>query len=437
MKDISRRDFLKFLGAGTLGIVTKQGVPFNETKAGPQASDVIQCFDENATSGGIVNSTVAQIMVDESIKTLTGISDVGEAWKSIFPGITQNSTITIKVNCINSSVPTRPELVDCIINGLALMDFSGQNFHKNNVIIWDRTNGELSSSGYTHYTGSDPNTPRCFGTNESGVGYDGSCPLNVTGSTTYPSRIMSILSDYLINVGVLKNHGTSQVTLSLKNHYGSVSPVPSHSGYCSPAIPSLNQQIRDVITPNDMQRIFIIDVLWASVVNGPSGNPDWNPKKILMSLDTVACDYRGWQVINEERQGSGYSPVNWPIYHIQTASQSPYNLGTTDINLIEINNPSSISEHRNKIPVYGIVGVNPNPVHTHAAITVSLSSSSQVLIDLVDTSGRIITPIYNGYRKSGTHTIHYRLNGTICTGTYFMRCRTNGATTVQKVMIVR
>ena len=436
MQDISRRRFLKYLGAGAIGIIAKPKIPFTTKINNSRASDVIQCFDENATSGSSINESVVQIMMDESIKTLTGITDVGEAWKSILPGINENKIISIKVNCINSSVPTNPEFVNCIVNGLTQMEFGGQNFIRNNIIIWDRSNGELSSSGYTIYDGSDPDTVRCFGTSHSGVGYDGTCPLDVPGGPTYPSRIMSLMSDYLINAAVLKNHGTAQVTLTMKNHYGSVYPVPSHSGHCNPAIPALNQQIRDVITPNNIQKIFIIDSLWGSVVSGPGGYPDWNPQKLIMSLDTVACDYQGWVLINEERVATGYNPIQWPIYHIETAEQSPYNLGTTDINLIEINNPSNIEESKTIMPTNGVFKVSPNPFRTRTTITLSLERNSAVHLDLINTTGRIIGKIYSGQLNKGTHRINYNLNKKFSAGHYFIRLYNHGQTQVKKVTIL-
>ena len=439
MKGISRRNFLRYLGVGSLGFFARPLFPFTPKGRGFRASDVVQCFDENATTGSTVNESVVQIMMDESIKTLTGISNLGDAWKSIFPGITESSVIGMKVNCINSSVPTRPEFVNCIINGLAEMQFGTNNFPINNIIIWDRSDWELSSSGYTIYDGSDPDTVRCFGTSHSGVGYDSNCPLDVPGTpaTTYPSRIMSLMSNYLVNVAVLKNHGTAQVTLAMKNHYGSVSPVPSHSGHCNPAIPALNQQIRDVITPNNIQKIFITDALWASVLSGPGGNPDWNPKKLIMSLDTVACDYQGWNVINEERVGSGYSPINWPVYHIETASQAPYNLGTTDVNLIEIINPSGIEESKTIKSADGVLKISPNPFSKKTMITFSLPHVSAVHLDLVDTSGRIASSIYSGQLTTGTHKIDYNVTNKLSAGTYFVRLYSCGKTRIKKVTLVK
>jgi uncharacterized protein (DUF362 family) len=427
MKHITRRDFLKVVGAGTIGLMANPRISLART--GRQASTVIQCHDDYATSGSSVNDTVVQIMVDESIKTLTGIADVGEAWKSIFPGITDASIIGIKVNAVTEYVPTRPELVECIINGLTQMQFGGTSYIRNNVIIYDRSSYELSSAGYTIYTGSDPNTVRCFGSSQAGVGYDTNCPLIVdvypSGTNTkYPSKILSQMIDYLINVAVLKNHGTAQVTLTLKNHYGSVNTPLSnemHGFYCTPSIPSVNQQIRDHIDPNDIQKIFITDALWASVLYGPGGYPSWNPKKILMSFDPVACDYRGWELINDERTHSGYSAIAWPVYHIQTASQSPYSLGSTEVDLVEIENPSGVDELLSHKPASGRLQVMPNPFRTSAVIAFTLDRDTHVHIDIIDRTGRVCDRIYSGSLDAGTHRIQYHPQGRVPAGTYFLR----------------
>ena len=433
------------MGVGSLGFLAKPLFPFASEKGRMRASDVIQCFDENATSGYAVNESVVQIMMDESIKTLTGISDVGEAWKSIFPAITEDSIIGIKVNAAWSPVPTRPEFVNCIINGLTEMNFGGSFFKRNNVIIWDRTDSDLQNAGYIIYAGSDPDIVRCFGSNHSGVGYDTNTPLTVdyypNGTVTkYPSRIMSILCDYLINVPVLKNHTGAQVTINLKNHYGSIDqPVgnPPHYNLCNPSIPSLNQQIRDVVKPPDIQKIFIVDALWASVVNGPMGNPDWNRKKLIMSLDTVACDYQGWNIINDERTGSGYSEIPWPVLHIESASQDPYNLGTTDVNLIEIINPSGIEEQQAIIPMNGFMRIEPNPFSTGTNIVFLLPHAAFVHLDIIDASGRIKAKPFSGQLSEGKHRVVFTPHNDFAAGTYFARLQGCGKIRIQKVTCLR
>jgi len=437
MKHISRRNFLKYLGAGTIGLITKPKIPLSLTDKLLPASTVVQCFDENATSGSSINESTVQIMVDESIKTLTGIDELGEAWKSIFPGITDSSVIGIKVNCINSYVPGHPFVANAIINGLTQMSVGAQNFARNNTIIWDRTDYELNSCGYTIYDGSDPGTVRCFGTNHSGEYYDSSSPLNVNGYTSYPSSILSQRCDFLVDLAAFKNHNTAQVTLCMKNHYGSINnPGSLHGGYCSPGIPALNQQIRDAITPNNIQRLFVIDALFGSIRYGPGGSWDSNPMKLLFSFDPVACDYRGWELINEERVAHGWSQILWPVYHIQAAAQAPYNLGTTDVNLVSIDNPSFINEVRDRGLAQKTLAVAPNPVTSQSTITLMLPHSAHVHLDLVNVSGRIVKQIYSGTLPHGTHRFEFSRTNNLAAGTYFVRCHYNGSNIVKKVAVI-
>ncbi|MBM3321906.1 DUF362 domain-containing protein [candidate division WOR-3 bacterium] len=344
MKGISRREFLKLAGVGALGLAARRTLGgLLGPEAGPPrdlASTVVQCYDDTATSGASVREPVVQVMMDESIKALTGLSDVGEAWKNVFPGIVSTSIIGIKVNCINSALATHPAFVNCIASGLARMNFGGNLFRRNNIIIWDRTNSELTAAGYTIYTGTDPATVRCYGTNQSGVGYDTTVALNVAGVTSRPSRILSQQIDFMVNAAVLRTHGTAVVTLGMKNNYGSVdNPGSLHGGQCNPYLPSLNQQIRDVITPNGKQRLFVIDGMFGLYSGGPGGSPNCVPRTLIMSRDVVATDFTGQTVINAERARRGLARVNAP--HILTAAQPPYSLGTTDVSLVEIDNPTA------------------------------------------------------------------------------------------------
>jgi hypothetical protein len=346
MSEVSRRDFLKLFGVGALGIVAGPRLLRGWNLDGP--GDVVQCFDDTSVSGPNVNTSVVQVMVDEMIKTLTGISDVGGAWRSLFPGITTSSIIGIKVNCYaRQYFATHPEVAYCIASGLGRMSIGGSNFPRNNIIIWDNENSDLTSAGYTLYTGSDPDTVRCFGTDQSGIGYDTNTPLNVNGVTSYPSRILSQICDYIIDAAVLKTHSTAVVTLAMKNNYGSIhNPGSLHGGSCNPYLPSLNQQIRDVITPNNIQKLFFIDALFGICSGGPVRPPDCRPRTLVMSQDIVACDVVGQSLINAERARRNLSPVS--AAHITTAARPPYSLGTTSVNLTEIYNPTGGNTRRRR-----------------------------------------------------------------------------------------
>jgi hypothetical protein len=436
MSDVSRRDFLRMLGIGALGLAARPRLALaDKLLDGPFASDVVQCYDDNATSGSTINQPVVQVMMDASIMRLTGQSSVGEAWKAIFPGITTSSVVGIKVNCVNSALPTHPAVATSVANGLVQMDIGGSLFPRNNIIVWDRTNSELTACGYTLYTGSDPGTMRCFGTNQSGVGYDTGVTFNVNGVTTYPSKIMSQSCDYLINAAVIKTHSQGVVTLTLKSHYGSVQNPGylQHSSGCSPAVPSLNQQIRDVITPSNIQKLFLIDALFGLYSGGPGGSPNFNPKLLIMSLDQVACDYQGQNVINAERARHSLSPLN--AAQITTAAQAPYNLGTTDINLIEINTTTGVSEAGAVRPGEGILAVAPQPLRDRAEITLALPQAGNVELDLVDAGGRSAARVFQGRLPAGQSRVDGPVSGLLRSGSYFLRLKYAGGSRVRKVVV--
>jgi len=439
VKDVSGRDFLKYVGAGALGLVARPRLlaAFDRGlfPAG-EPSDVVQCFHEDATSGSTVNEPVVQMMVDESIMALARIRNVGEAWKTVFPDITGKSVIGIKVNCASRQNPTRPEVVRCIANGLAQMDFGGTLFKKNNIIIWERTNSELTAAGFTKYTGSDPDTVRCFGTNESGVGYDSSVTFTVANSSDqHPSNILSQTIDYLINAAVLKTHATADETLTLKTHYGSVSNSTGlqHTSGGSPAIPSLNQQIRDVLTPKAIQKLFLIDGLFGMYSGGPSGPPNFNPKLILMSKDTVACDTQGQNVINAERALHSLTPLD--AAHIRAAAEPPYELGTTVINLIELNNVG-VGDAGRPVPGDGRFEVSPEPMRDRAVVTFTVSRPGSASLELLNAAGRTEARLFAGTLYKGKHRVNWTAPRKLAGGTYFLRLNHAGAVRVRKVLVV-
>ena len=332
---LTRRNFLTCASGSVQGMIVypllKQTSAFGSELQNDK-SVVVKVSDENVVINNAIDHATVQIMLDAAIQNLMGTKLTGDAWKNLFPGITNDSVISIKVNCINGSLASHPEVAYSIVNGLTSMNIDGGYFPEENIIIWDRTNGELKNAGYSINT-SDTGV-KCFGTNQSGVGY-ATTNYNVNGSTQRLSSILTDLSDYIINLSVLKNHGTAGITISMKNHYGScVSPGSLHGNYCNPYIPALNS-----LAPiRNKQVINICDAIYGIISGGPGGAPQIMAKSLVLSTDTVACDYISSLILEEY----GCKTISRAKY-ISEATKDPYLLGTDDpekINLVELKNPT-------------------------------------------------------------------------------------------------
>ena len=335
---ISRRRFIRDVSVGTASLAVAAALPgLARSAIGPDkdlSKVVIARHPDSVLGASSFDPSLVGELVNTAVTEFTGQQAPGLAWQQIFPGLTASSVIGIKINCINSACSSHPEVAYAIAEGLASIPVGGGNFPRNNIIIWDRTNYEVQNAGYTKYIGSDPDTVRCFGTNEPGYGYDAGATIDVNGVDCNPSIILTQHCDYLINLAVLKNHTGPGVTLGLKNHLGSIhNPSSLPHGDMDPELPVLNAKIRNEL--GDKHRLTIIDSLVGIISGGPSGSPQIIYGGVIFGIDPVATDCVGRQVLAD----NGCSTTENAGY-IDTAAGAPYNLGTSDpeqIDLIEHN----------------------------------------------------------------------------------------------------
>jgi uncharacterized protein (DUF362 family) len=423
---IGRRSFLRllsFIGIGGLGFPKRGTASFLTTN-----SRVILVTDAQATSGGTINASVVRIMVNRGIRSLAETTDVGEAWKVLLTGITASSKIAIKVNCINSSCPTHPQVTNAVVETLKQMMFDGSPFPENNIIIFDRTQNELQASGYTINTGTTG--VRCFATESAGVGYSAQ-NYNVNGSTQKLSRIVTEMCDYLINISVLKNHGDGGVTLCLKNHYGTCnSPGNMHGGDCDPYIPALNalQPVRV------KQKVDIIDALYGIRSGGPGGPPQFIANKLIMSTDIVTADYWGRRVLKD----NGCTTTS-KAHHIDTAATT-YGLGTNDpgqMDVINILNPSDAEGEGNGTPTGFKLHQNyPNPFNSQTQIRFEIPASTSVNLEIYDDAGRKVVTVLNRHLTAGSHAVVFDA-ASLSSGAYIYQLRTPGAVLRKKLLLIK
>jgi uncharacterized protein (DUF362 family) len=391
-KGINRRKFIFssiFTGLATLFSKKVFSLGFNDER-----STIVVVEDSNVTNGTDIIADTVQTMVDDGIMALTGLSDVGEAWKSLMPGITASSIIAIKVNCRAELLPTHPEVTNAVTNGLAKMLIDGVSFPENNIHIYDNYKAYLTESGYTLNTSSVG--VKCY--SESTYS---STSYSVNGKTQHVASVVHDKATYLINIGVLKNHySMAGASLCLKNHFGTVdSPREFHYNYGDPYIGALN-----AIEPIKSKHVLaILDCLFGAAEGGPYGAPTFVANKIIMSADTVAVDYLGRELLREQNS----STVEWATY---IDSAADYGIGTNDPDLMDIiyvNNTTGITDNEVDSNVVAIKNY-PNPFWEQTTFEFQLAKESEVCLEIYSSSGVKVTTVIEKSLPAGNHSVVWK-----------------------------
>ena len=260
---------------------------------------------ESVNSTGEGKDGPVHDMIMKGIIQLTGETDKARAWRKI----AQNGQrVGIKTSCIaGRNLSTQVPVVMAIVEGLKLAGILERD-----IIIWERSDHELKRAGYTLQKGTD--SLRCFGT----PSYN-SETNNINGTKFRLSSILTDEIDVLINVPILKNHGSAGITLSLKNHYGSHNnPGDHHGNNCDPHIANICAH-KDI---KSKTKLVVVDALRAQCNGGPGDKPrwKWNPGIILMGYDPVAIDRVGGDIIDERRREVNVRPLGDSHRHIITAA---------------------------------------------------------------------------------------------------------------------
>lgn len=342
-----------------------------------------------------VSEPIVQSMFDEGIQRFTGItSSPADALASLFPGLTTAKKIAIKPNLINSSVPTRKELVKALLTRLVQM-LGG--FPAANITLYERH--AARDGGYsTSY----------FGVN-AGYVQDASFPnLGYTIMCDGKARPYSKTlhdADYLINMPVLKDHYCGiDFTLAFKNHMGTVNPGGS-LGICSNKKAVLDIMADPVMVQK--QVLVVMDCLFGVINGGPGGSPQISPNTITISQDPVTSDYYGRSLINDGRKKAGYSTKAGG--YIEEAAAAPYSIGVAnpaEMTVIPISMTTGIHESQPDLD-WTLSDCYPQPVSTRAEFVLDLPASSTVHAGVYDTRGRLLATIADGSLAPGSHILHW------------------------------
>ncbi|MCS6950294.1 MAG: DUF362 domain-containing protein [bacterium] len=321
----SRREFLKEMMVSGAGLYTPAAIFALLLQDKRDAhSTVVEVRNPNVqTETQRVRPEVAQAMVFEAVRRLSGAKNDRDAWRHYFQ---PDDIVGIKVNCLfGRGASTRPEVVMAVVEGLKLAGVKPEN-----IIIWDRSDGDLAKAGFT--LNREGAGVRCYGTNAD---YD----PQPTRQGSFQGRLSKILSERitaLVNVPILKDHGIAGITCALKNHYGSIdNPGAHHGNNCNPYLADLNA----VPAIRQKTRLIVCDAIRPIAHGGPGlrGDYAWDYNAILASTDPVAIDTVGWQIIEARRKQLRLPTLaqeGRPVRYLQTAAQ--LGLGVHDPNRIQL-----------------------------------------------------------------------------------------------------
>lgn len=265
--------------------------------------------------GGLDNvdldDVVVREMVHGGILAFTGETDLRRAWLKIIPDPTKK--VAIKVNCQIRGVYTKAKVVQPLVDGMLAIGVLSDN-----IIIYDMTDTAFDLAGFVKNTGQGVKIGRVadFG-GYSRILFHRLANLLTGGHDNSGLNLLSRITrwqggrwdcSYLINVPVLKAlDGYSGVTLSMKNHYGSIGNPGEHHKDIMEYIPTINAlpEIRD------KTRLVVLDAIFGEYkwVNGRNQQYVTRVNKVLISDDPVAIDATGWRMIEELRVKHGLGPV--------------------------------------------------------------------------------------------------------------------------------
>jgi uncharacterized protein (DUF362 family) len=307
-------------------IVVGGTAPFSAFSITGEKSKVVVARDPLLRrTGSSVDSNHLLKMLDRGMQALYTSDSPQEAWKKV---VRPGEVIGLKVNGLaGRGISTNVLLVEAICERLQEVGIAQKN-----IVIWDRLNTDLESSGFRIATGLD--RIRSIGNDVLGYEED----LAIYGSVgSRLAKTLTLVCDVVINLPVLKDHSIAGVTIALKNLFGAIhNPNKYHLNVGDPYVADVNMlpSIRQKV------RLNICDALMAQYEGGPSYMPQWTwPfNGLLMSLDPVALDYVGWQILERKRAEKGMRSLQAlgrePNY-IATAADSQHRLGTNEPNRIE------------------------------------------------------------------------------------------------------
>jgi len=280
------------------------------------------------TPDGGINQRKLSLMFKQGIQVLMGQQNQEESLRLLFKN---NDRVGIKINTIGGKkLSTRPEVSYSLAK--MLLEYGIQ---QRNIIIWDRTSRELRNAGYR--LNLNRSGFKVFGTDTQRVGYGSKLVSHLNIGSLF-STIQSDMITASISLAILKDHGMAGVTAGMKNYFGAIhNPNKYHDFNCNPFV----AELFETKPIKSKHKLTILDSLVVQYHRGPSYHAQWAGKyeALIFSLDPVAADFVGWQVIEKLRSKKGLPSLKEekrdPIYLRTAEKMGLGKANSEEINIIE------------------------------------------------------------------------------------------------------
>ncbi|MBN1422235.1 MAG: DUF362 domain-containing protein [Planctomycetes bacterium] len=309
---MDRRDFLRGIAAGAAAL------PLGALAGDEPKARVAVAERAKIIADGKIDRTVVKEAIDAVVKKLSGKENIDEAWRTY---VSPKETVALKFNGLFRRATTSVEVIWSVARGLV-----DAGIPQEKIIVYDWRTRDFETAQLKPFD----DLPKVqFLTSDS----DWDEEVDAGPVRTRLTRIITQKADALINLSRLKHHVLSGITISMKNHFGT---VPNPRDFHPPKIASI-ADLNALPPIKTKTRLCLCDAVVAIFDKGPQfngANFSWEAKSILGSTDSLAIDTVGADMIRKTRIAKGAGDIKpEPVYLARAAELG---LGTGDLAKIEI-----------------------------------------------------------------------------------------------------
>jgi hypothetical protein len=255
-----------------------------------------------------VNPAIIRQMIDRALMELTGAKDETAAWRMVGRA---DDFVAIKHNSIGrATLHSHTEINDAVAAQLAAC----AQVKPDRILAVDRT------------------VPAPY--NELSAPFT----LPTRGLQTRLRRLYTDQATAIVNVGILKSHGTVGLSAALKNHLGSISNPAAYHYWEPDRLPKSVPELNALPPIRTKTRLVIIDAIRPLFAGGPIDDPQyrWDYRGLIVSTDPVAAEAVGMRILEAKRTESRKAP--WPMTaaRLMVAHAQQIGLGNADADRIDL-----------------------------------------------------------------------------------------------------